>query len=107
MTELFLPPEAALAALQAIAAEADAYHAQARAAATLRAYRADWRDFETWCAAHQLDALPAAPETTALYITELARSRKVATITRRLASIAPRSGRMRPTWIWATTRVTA
>jgi integrase len=88
MTELITAAAAPLAALDATAAEADAYHAQARAEATLRAYRADWRAFETWCAAHQLPILPAAPETVALYITELARDHKVSTITRHLASIA-------------------
>lgn len=87
MSELIEAP-AAPAALAATAAEAEAYHAQARAAATLKAYRTDWRAFEAWCTAHQLPSLPAAPETVALYITELARDRKVATISRRLASIA-------------------
>jgi integrase len=75
------------AALAATVAEADAYHAQARAAATLRAYRADWRAFEVWCATYELATLPAAPGTVALYITEMARRAKVSTITRHLASI--------------------
>jgi integrase len=88
MTELIPAPASLSAALAATAAEAAAYHDQARAPATLRAYRADWQTFAAWCAAHTLSALPAAPETVALYITELARDRKVATITRQLASIA-------------------
>lgn len=79
---------AATPALATTVAEAEAYYAQARSAATLRAYRADWRAFATWCAAHQLAALPAAPETIALYITEQARRAKVSTITRHLASIS-------------------
>jgi integrase len=87
MAEL-IPATESQAALATTVAEADAYHAQARAEATLRAYRADWRAFEAWCAAHQRAALPAAPETVALYITEMARRAKVSTITRRLASIA-------------------
>lgn len=74
--------------LTALAAEAAAYAAQARAAATLRAYRADWRDFAAWCQERQTSALPAAPDTVALYITDLARTRAVSTIRRRLASIA-------------------
>jgi site-specific recombinase XerD len=74
--------------MAAIVAEADTYHVQARAASTLRAYRADWQIFEAWCGAHELAALPATPETVALYITEMARDRKVSTITRHLASIA-------------------
>jgi integrase len=88
MSELILPPTAPLAGLEATVVEADAYHAQARAEATLRAYRTDWRVFEQWCSARQFAPLPAAPETVALYITEMARDRKVATITRHLASIA-------------------
>src|SRR5262245_57330031 len=88
MTELITASDAPLADLRATVAEAEAYHAQARAEATLRAYRSDWRAFEQWCAAHQLTALPAAPETVALYITEMARRAKVSTITRHLASIA-------------------
>ena len=87
MTEL-VPSATMPAELAATIAEADAYHAQARAPATLRAYRADWRAFETWCAAHQCAAMPAAAETVALYITEMARRAKVSTIARHLASIA-------------------
>jgi integrase len=83
-----IPAPTMSAALAATAVEAEAYHTQARAPATLRAYRADWQTFAAWCAAHGLLALPSAPETVALYITELARDRKVATITRHLASIA-------------------
>ena len=88
MTELIPAPASLPAALAATAAEAEAYHAQARAPATVRAYRADWQTFAAWCATHGLSTLPAAPETVALYITEMARDRKVATITRHLASIA-------------------
>lgn len=88
MSELFPATIMLPAALTATIAEADAYHMQARASATLRAYRADWRAFDAWCAAHELAALPAAPETIALYITDLARRAKVSTIMRHLASIA-------------------
>jgi|SRR5665213_3245714 len=60
----------------------------AKAPATLRAYRADWGDFESWCWAHGLTCLPAAPETVALYLAERADVLKPATLTRRLAAIA-------------------
>jgi site-specific recombinase XerD len=60
----------------------------AKAPATLRAYRSDWRDFEAWCVGHRLDALPAQPETVALYIADLATSCAAGTITRRLTSIS-------------------
>jgi len=60
----------------------------AKAPATLRAYRADWGDFESWCWAHGLTCLPAVPETVALYLAERAIVLKPATLTRRLAAIA-------------------
>jgi integrase len=56
--------------------------------ATRRAYRSDWAHFLAWCEANHVDALPAAPETVALYLSELASAFKVSTIQRRLAAIA-------------------
>ena len=47
MTDLITAHDAPPMDLQATAVEAEAYHAQARAPATLRAYRADWCAFET------------------------------------------------------------
>jgi site-specific recombinase XerD len=88
MAELITTTDAPLTDLRVTVAEAEAYHGQACAEATLRAYRADWRAFEQWCSAHQFAVLPATPESVALYITELARERKVSTIMRHLASIA-------------------
>ncbi len=58
------------------------------AANTRRAYRSDWQDFEVWCAAHYEQALPAAPETVARYLTDLAKVAKAATLDRRLSSIS-------------------
>jgi len=63
------------------------FAAAAKAASTLRAYRADWRDFCEWCEAHQLACLPAAPETVALYLTDRAGSLKTASLARRLTTI--------------------
>ena len=61
----------------------------ATSANTRRAYAADWRHFERWCLEHRAAALPAAPSTVALYLSELASNGfKVATVTRRLAAIA-------------------
>ena len=59
-----------------------------QAANTLRAYRADWEHFAGWCGVHHRDALPATPSTVATYLADLAAHAKVATVTRRLASIA-------------------
>ena len=69
-------------------AEARDYLRQAKAANTLRAYRADWRDFAGWCAARGREALPAAVDTVALYLTEQACTRRVSTLTRRLAALS-------------------
>jgi integrase len=64
------------------------YLRQAKAANTLRAYRADWRNFAEWCVAHQRPSLPASPESLALYLTALVRTHRVSTLTRRLAAIS-------------------
>jgi site-specific recombinase XerD len=55
---------------------------------TKRAYRSDWAHFAGWCAAHGLPALPASPETVALYLSDLAATHKPSTLTRRLAAIS-------------------
>jgi site-specific recombinase XerD len=54
---------------------------------TERAFRSDWKHFEAWCATERLIAYPADPSTVALYITALAGSHKVSTITRRRTAI--------------------
>jgi site-specific recombinase XerD len=59
------------------------------AANTVRAYRADWRDFSSWALDRQLRPLPAAPGTLALYLAHLGRLAKApSTISRRLVAIA-------------------
>src|SRR5258708_2362584 len=60
---------------------------QAKAPNTLRAYRADWRDFMTWCNARALAPLPATPETVTMYLADRAGRCKVATRPRRLSAI--------------------
>jgi integrase len=67
--------------------EAEAYIAQARAANTTRAYRADWADFTGWCEAHGAASLPADPRVVALYLTARASRLKTATLGRRIAAI--------------------
>lgn len=54
---------------------------------TARAYRADLRDFTTWCAAQHRPALPAAPGDVARYLRERATELAPATVARRLAAI--------------------
>jgi integrase/recombinase XerD len=54
---------------------------------TIRAYRADFADFEEWCGRAGADSLPASPETVAAYIEALAPVKTPATIGRRMAGI--------------------
>jgi Phage integrase, N-terminal SAM-like domain len=55
---------------------------------TLRAYRADWRDFCGWCERNGQNPLPAVPETVAAYIAECAGRFEGRSIQRRLNAIA-------------------
>lgn len=59
----------------------------AKSPATLKAYRREWRRFERWCTDRGLVALPAMPETVALYVADCASTSVVSTITRRLTAI--------------------
>ena len=55
---------------------------------TKRAYEGDLQRFATWCDAQELDSMPAAPATIAVYMQALAnKGRKVSTIERALAAI--------------------
>jgi integrase len=64
-----------------------------KAASTRRAYSSDWRHFEGWCQENGLNALPAEPSSIARYVESLvrpgdgAKSKKAATISRRLSAI--------------------
>jgi integrase len=74
-------------AIRDLARRTEEFIHAAKSAATLKAYRSDWVDFEEWCRGHGLASLPANPETVALYITDLASCCTSGTITRRLTSI--------------------
>ena len=52
--------------------QAEQFVRAAKAPSTLRAYRSDWDHFTGWCNQHRMCALPASPETVALYLTALA-----------------------------------
>jgi len=73
--------------LEDLIQKAKSFVASAKSPATLKAYRNDWRDFESWCRVQNLPSLPSTPETVSLYISDQASTRAVATITRRLTSI--------------------
>lgn len=83
-----LAPKTELLALPALTGQAEEFLRQARAENTRRAYASDWNHFENWCHAHQLLACPAEPHTLALYLTALAATHTVGTLTRRLSSIS-------------------
>jgi integrase len=67
--------------------QAEQFLRAAKAPSTLRAYLSDWEHFRRWCEQHSLCALPASPETIALYLTALAATHRPATMTRRLTAI--------------------
>jgi integrase len=83
-----VPPAPADRALADAREQARDYMRRARAANTVRGYDADWRHFCTWCGERSLQALPAAPDTVAAYLSILAASRKPATLTRRISAIS-------------------
>lgn len=65
---------AALAAVQELVDQARAFGTAARAERTTRAYAAEFRTFQAWCAEHGLRSLPAEPATLALFLTARATS---------------------------------
>ena len=88
-----MPPATALETisdkgnLASLGRQAQEFAAAAKARNTLRAYQADWSDFREWCEAHQVAAMPAAPETVALYLTDRAATLKTSSLARRLTTI--------------------
>ncbi|MCZ2154061.1 MAG: tyrosine-type recombinase/integrase [Bryobacterales bacterium] len=71
-----------------IADRATEFIQQSKASNTIRAYRSDWAHFVAWCDSHNQSALPATPETVALYVAALADTHKPGTLTRRLSAIS-------------------
>ena len=60
------------ASLEELIETAKTFVAAAKAPATLKAYRNDWRDYESWCREHQLPSLPSTPEAVTFYIADRA-----------------------------------
>ena len=92
MTTTLVPVEegasnGSLAHLEDLRERAEGFAESSIAESTQRAYSADCRHFRDWCSAHGVLPLPAFPATVALYLTDLARTYKVATIGRRIAAI--------------------
>ena len=55
---------------------------------TLRAYKADYKDFSLFCIKHGFKSMPTDPKIVSLYLTFLAQTSKFSTLKRRLASIS-------------------
>lgn len=90
MVESVTVPGKALAKreLERAFTEARRYAKKSRAKSTWRAYENDWAQFEAWCQTVALDALPAEPDTVAMFVaSQAANGLSPSTITRRLAAI--------------------
>ena len=59
-----------------------------KASNTLRAYKADYKDFAGFCIKHGFKSMPSEPKTISLYLTHLSQTSKFSTLKRRLASIS-------------------
>ena len=55
---------------------------------TLRAYKADYKDFASFCIKHGFKSMPTEPKILTLYLTHLSQKSKFSTLKRRLASIS-------------------
>ena len=55
---------------------------------TLRAYKADYKDFASFCIKHGFKSMPSDPKVISLYLTHLSQTSKFSTLKRRLASIS-------------------
>jgi len=73
-------------------AKAQAYQDAADAPSTLRAYAADLKNFEAWCARNGFLALPAVPEVVGAYLAAAGEGYAMQTLRRRVAAIARASG---------------
>lgn len=64
------------------------YSRKSRSDATWRAYKNDWHQFESWCRSVALEALPAAPDTVAMFVASQADAGlSPSTVRRRLSAI--------------------
>jgi len=59
-----------------------------KASNTLRAYKADYKDFARFCIKHGFKSMPTDPKVLSLYLTHLSQTSKFSTLKRRLASIS-------------------
>lgn len=99
MTSTILPQALPVAAsvandLALVVDRARDYAEAAQAANTRRVYATGWNDFSAYCASQRFDALPASPQSVALYATALADRAKLGTIRIYLAAIGQKHREM-------------
>lgn len=83
-----ISPQPGIEAASDLSADALDFGRAALSENTMRAYRSDWEDFQSWTAARGKSSLPASPATVANYASSLASAgKKVPTIARKLAAI--------------------
>ena len=85
--EVVAPQSGQIALNEALAA-ARTYAERSLSESTRRGYARDLAAFRAWCTARSATALPAAPQTLAAYLADLAVTDRPATIGRKLAAIA-------------------
>ena len=69
-------------------AKSQAYQDAADAPATLRAYASDLANYQAWCTAHNLTAMPATPEVVGAYLAAAGEGYALPTLRRRVAAIS-------------------
>ena len=62
--------------------------ASSLSASSKRAYAASWADFTAWAEAHRVCALPARPESLALYLADRSSTLKVASLAKALSAVS-------------------
>lgn len=68
--------------------KAKKYILHAKANNTIKSYKSDWKDFVTYCRKREVDYLTADVNTVINYVADMADTKKVSTIVRRLSSIS-------------------
>jgi integrase len=88
MSSAAIVPFGAHAGLETVFAKAEEFAKHSASDNTRRGYASDWRQFTAWCDTNGVVSLPAAPETIALYIADVAERLKPATLARHLAAVS-------------------
>src|SRR5579862_4011287 len=73
-------------------AKSQAYQDAADAASTLRAYAADFANFEAWCTKHRFAVMPVTPEVVGAYLAAAGEGYAMPTLRRRVAAISRACG---------------